>query len=97
MRWNVDDDIAGVQYACANLTQPNLTLPNPTSLQVRISHVENEWAEMNEIWYEYYAVGEYLTRIVVNSRSSIIPTKRLLELVRWNVDDATTHDRVRML
>jgi hypothetical protein len=46
--------------------------------------------EINETWYECYAIADYYRFLLFNTLESIIPTSRLLEIVKWNDDDAIT-------
>jgi hypothetical protein len=51
--------------------------------------------DFNEIWCALYAIGDEYKLIFFNFQHSAIPSRQLLEFLRWN-DDATTHDPLRM-
>jgi hypothetical protein len=48
-----------------------------------------------EILYGRYAIGDCCKLIIFKFLHSAVPTRRLLEVVRWNVD-AIAHDPLRM-
>jgi hypothetical protein len=52
--------------------------------------------ENNDIWYGCYAMGRYSKLILFKFLHMLIPTSRLLEVVRWINDDAITHDPLRI-
>jgi hypothetical protein len=52
--------------------------------------------DFHEISYELYAIGDYSKRILCNLLHLVLPTWRLLEVVRWNDDDVMIHDPLRM-
>jgi hypothetical protein len=52
--------------------------------------------DVNNIWFGYYAIGWYPKIIIFNFLQLVKQSTQLPEFVRWNVDDAITHDRLRM-
>jgi hypothetical protein len=51
----------------------------------------------NEICYGRYAIGDYCKLVTFIFLHSAIPTRWLLEVVKWNGDDANAHDSLRKL
>jgi hypothetical protein len=52
--------------------------------------------EVNEIWYGHYAICDNCRLMILNFLHLVIPTRQLLEFMRLNDDDATTHDLLHM-
>jgi hypothetical protein len=73
--------------ACGSLTQLNLTQPNPASSQlifVCTNFITRKQLDgIYEIWYERYATGDNYKLILLNFLQSVIPTWRVLDVVRW--------------
>jgi hypothetical protein len=98
LRWSDDDAITydPLRMRITNLTYPNQTWTSPVISACAHLVTRQCRRDFNEIWYGRYAMGDYSKIIVCNFPYSVIPTWRLLEVVRWS-DDAITHDPLRML
>jgi hypothetical protein len=80
-----------------NVTQLNVTWPfHKCYPSVRSSWLENGWSDFHEIWYECYEFGYRSKRIRFICSHLIIPTWRMLKVVRWHDDDTITHDPLLM-
>jgi hypothetical protein len=51
-------------------------------LSVRMIQLEKRRTDLNEFWYERYAIGCYHKLVLFNFLQSIIPTWRKNEIVR---------------
>jgi hypothetical protein len=56
---------------------------------------EYGWADVNEIRYGRYVASDYIKLALYNFLHSVIPTLRMLEVVRWNSHDTITYDTLR--
>jgi hypothetical protein len=50
--------------------------------------------DIYEIWYGSYVTGEYSEHIIFKTIQSLIPKRQFLKVVRWNDDDAITHQEM---
>jgi hypothetical protein len=70
----------------------NRTQPNPTPSQVMSlwAHflLANGWTEFSEIYNRRFAIRTCCTCVIFNFILSVLPTRQLLEFVRWIDDDA---------
>jgi hypothetical protein len=81
---------------CAwSLTLPNLPLFKSSFVCTNLK-LEHGLTEIHEICYENYAISDSCKLIIFNILHSVIPTRRLLKVVRRSDDDVITHDPVRM-
>jgi hypothetical protein len=53
-------------------------------LSVRMIQLENRWTDLDEIWYGYYAIGDYPEIVLLSFLKSVIRTWRTNKLVRWD-------------
>lgn len=65
-------------------------------LFVAFEKLDSSCYDFRELLYRDYASSDYFKILPSNFLRSVIPAWRLFEFVRWNDDDATTHDPLRM-
>jgi hypothetical protein len=58
--------------------------------------LENGWTDLHEILYGYCANKQYSKFTLFNFLYSLILTPLMLKIVRWDDDDAITHEPLRM-